>query len=475
MARSSGRRVRPPVTVTLDRLEAKHTSGLSEAGKRYKIRGAPVGAVVSAQPGKKGTARRREVVQPAPDAVVPPCPVFGICGGCQLQEMPLARQRDEKALLVARMVGVVSDDGETLLPEVRCHPTRGAARGYAYRNKVEVSWGTSLYVPEGVDRTDVQTDGAFLGFHPPGWWSKVVPVSRCALASDAMNAVLELVSGMQLEPAWDSRAHAGVWRHLVLRDTGTPEQPKLWVTLVTSSAADDAAVQQVAAAVAAVDGVRGVLHVVTDSVAEVARGELKAVLHGSPDLSVQLGAATLTLPHDAFFQVNSEGAEVLVQTIGEALELDGTGTLVDLYCGVGAIGLALSDRVERLVGIEIHEGAVVSARENAAAMGVEAEFYAGPVEHVVPGLDLGGSTRLVVDPPRAGLHPKAAAFLASHPADTLVYVACGPASLGRDRLLLEAGGWRMTDLWTVDLFRETHHVEAVAKFVRSGACAGASG
>ena len=128
----------------------------------------------------------------------------------------------------------------------------------------------------------------------------------------------------------------------------------------------------------------------------------------------------------------------MVETIAEALDLDGAtgGALVDLYCGVGAIGLALSDRVDRLVGIEIHEGAVVCARANAAAMGVDAEFHAGPVEHVLPGLGLGMDAKVVVDPPRAGLHPKAAAFLAQHAASELVYVACGPASLGRDRALL---------------------------------------
>jgi len=469
MARSRGRRVRPPVTVTLDRLEAKHCSGFAEDGRRFKVRGVGVGDVVVARPGKKGTARLSEVVTPAPDSVAPKCPLFGICGGCQLQTMALHRQREEKAGLVRRLVGIDDDDGNRVLTDVVCYPTRGAPDGYAYRNKVELSWSTSLYVPEGVDRTDVQTTGSFLGFHPPGWWSKVVPVSRCALASDAMNAVVEAVSALQLAPAWDSRAHTGAWRHLVLRDTGTPENPRVWVTFVTTSTVDTADLQQAADAVAALPFVEGVLHVVNDGVAEVARGELRAVLHGTSDLQVTLGAAAFTLPHDAFFQVNSQGAEVLVETIADALGLtDGVREpLVDLYCGVGAIGLALSDRVGRLVGIEVHEGAVVSARENARALGIEAEFHAGPVEHVLPGLALGDHTRLVVDPPRAGLHPKAAAFLADHKADVLVYVACGPKSLGRDREVLEAGGWRLTDLWTVDLFPQTHHLEAVARFVRS--------
>lgn len=468
MARSRGRRARPPVTVTLDRLEAKHCSGPAEDGRRFKVRGVGVGDTVTARPQKKGTARLLEMVAPAPDAVAAPCPLFGICGGCQLQTMPLDRQRAEKARLVRRLVGVEDDDGGRLLPAVTCHPVRGAADGYHYRNKVELSWSTNRYVPEGIDPSTMQTTGSFLGFHPPGWWSKVVPVDTCLLASAATNTVIHAVTTLGLGPAWDSRAHTGHWRHLVVRDTGSAEEPRLWVTFVTTSTVDQAQVEHAAAVVAALPGVEGVLHVVNDGVAEVARGELRAVLHGTPDLAVSLGAASLTLPHDAFFQVNSDGAEVLLATIGEALGLEEgvREPLVDLYCGVGAIGLALSDRVDRLVGIELHEGAVVSARANAAALGVSGEFHAGPVERVLPSLDLGDHARLVVDPPRAGLHPKAAAFLAAHPAEVLVYVACGPASLGRDRAVLEAGGWSLTDLWTVDLFPQTHHVEAVARFER---------
>ena len=300
MARGRGRRNRPPVTVTLDRLEVKHTSGLDPSGRRHKVRGAAVGAVVTAQPGKKGTARRLELVSPAPDGVEPVCSLFGICGGCQLQEMALSRQREEKARLVRRLVGVEDDDGNRLLPDVVCHAPRGAARAYGYRNKVELSWSTNLYVPEGVDRADIQTTGSFLGFHPPGWWSKVVPVSRCPLASEAMNAVLEVVRTLALAPAWDNREHHGVWRHLVLRDTA-PAEPRVWVSFVTSSAVDPEQLARAGAAVAAVPGVRGVLHVVNDGVAEVARGELRAVLAGSSSLEVSLAAAQLTLPHDALF------------------------------------------------------------------------------------------------------------------------------------------------------------------------------
>jgi 23S rRNA (uracil1939-C5)-methyltransferase len=461
---------RQPVEVVLDRLEEKHTSGAAEDGKRWKVRGAPVGATVQAWPGRKQTARRVGIVAPAVDQVDPPCPAFGTCGGCQLQEMPLSAQRRHKQDLITRLVA-----GEVGLEGVRVHDLRGAPDAYGYRNKVELSWGTTRYAPEGTlheAREAGTLDGSFLGFHPPGWFSRIVPLSRCELASEAMNRVLEHVSGLGLGPAWDTREHTGVWRHLVLRDAGTPDDPAVLVSLVTTSTAPEDEVRAVADGIAALEGVRSVLWVTTDRLSEVARGDLRAVLHGPETMDVRLGGVTLRLPHDAFFQVNSAGAEVLLETIAEALFPEGAvapedaGTLLDLYCGVGAIGLALADRFARVVGVELHEGAIESATANAAANGIAGEWRAGPVEDVLPELDVPSPRRIVVDPPRVGLHPRAARFLATADADVLVYVACGPKSLARDRPVLAEGGWRMTDLWSVDLFPQTHHGEAIARFVR---------
>lgn len=461
---------RQPVEVVLDRLEEKHTSGAAADGKRWKVRGAPVGATVQAWPGRKQTARRVGILAPAVDQVAPPCPAFGTCGGCQLQEMPLSAQRSHKQDLVTRLVA-----GEAGLDGVHVHAMTGAPAAYAYRNKVELSWGTTRYAPEGTlheAREAGTLEGSFLGFHPPGWFSRIVPLEGCAIASAAMNRVIEHVSALGLGPAWDTRAHTGVWRHLVLRDAGTPTDPAVLVAFVTTTGASEEAVRAVAGGVAALPGVRSVLWITTDRLSEVAQGDLRAVLHGPPTMDFQLGGVNLQLPHDAFFQVNSAGAEILLGVIedalfgGETVAPGDAGTLLDLYCGVGAIGLALAHRFEKVVGVELHEGAIACATANAAANGIEGSWRAGAVEDILPELDVPSPRRIVVDPPRAGLHPRAARFLATAEADVLVYVACGPKSLGRDRALLAEGGWRMTDLWSVDLFPQTHHSEAVARFVR---------
>jgi 23S rRNA (uracil1939-C5)-methyltransferase len=438
---------RQPIAVRVDHLTPKGPAGLDGDGRTWRVRAAPIGAEILAAPGRKHTARRLELITPAPDAVEPQCPVFGVCGGCQLQEMPLAAQRREKQRMVERLV------------EMASAPVRGADSAYGYRNKVELSFGTRAYTRE-VD-AESDTTGDFLGFHPPRWFSKIVPIDGCPLASPAMNAAIAAVASDLPGPAWDSRAHTGEWRHIVVR-----EGSGVVVTLVTTPDVDAAQVQTVADRLAAVDAVRGVVWVVTDRLSDVAQGDERAVLYGVSHLEVTLGGVRMHLPHDAFFQVNTAGAEVLIETIREALGPPQGGGLLDLYCGVGAIGLALGRAWSPVIGIDITESAIALAKHNAALNEVGGQWHAGKVEDVLPGLVVERPSAVVVDPPRAGLHPAAARFLAGLDADVLVYVACNPASLARDKVVLEAGGWILERLWTVDLFPQTPHVEAVGRFVR---------
>ena len=158
------------------------------------------------------------------------------------------------------------------------------------------------------------------------------------------------------------------------------------------------------------------------------------MLHGRSELDFELGGLQLQLPHDAFFQVNTAGAQILIDTIAEAA--GSGGTLIDLYCGSGLIGMALSSQFEQILGIEIHPGAVACANENAKANGIAGQWMAGKVEEILPGLSLPTPRTVVVDPPRVGLHPKVAQYLSNLEMERLIYVACKPASMARDAEIL---------------------------------------
>ena len=134
--------------------------------------------------------------------------------------------------------------------------------------------------------------------------------------------------------------------------------------------------------------------------------------------------------------------------------------------GGGASGRARAEGHGRVVGVELNPSSIALAQANADRLGItHSTWVAGAVEHVLQELDLGEHRHLVVDPPRAGLHPKVARHLAQTEGEVLIYVACNPASLARDREILEAGRWKLDALWTVDLFPQTQHCEAVARFL----------
>ncbi|MFT5683847.1 MAG: 23S rRNA (uracil1939-C5)-methyltransferase [Myxococcota bacterium] len=453
---SRRKKIRKPVELTVDQLELKGSSGLDADGHRWIVRGAAVGETVQAWPGgrKKGKARIFASISPAPDAVTPECPAFGLCGGCQFQHMPVAAQRHHKSALVSRSVGDLTG--------VTVHPSRSADAGYHYRNKIELSFGPYQFVSEAQkDDLEFKKPGSFLGFHPPGWFSRIVPLSACYLAEPEMNAVLSVIRDNMPSPPWNTQDHTGIWRHVVIR-----KGEGVLVTLVTTSGAPPEEVRGLGAKISALPFVVGVLWVVTDRLSDVAEGELAEVLHGQPWLDIKLADITFRIPYDGFFQVNTAGAQVLFDTIAQALAPTGGGTLLDLYCGVGAIGMFLADRFDRVIGAELNPASIACAKENATRNNITGEWHAGKVEEILPSLQVEGPRWIVVDPPRVGLHPSAARFLADQEAEALVYVACNPGSLGRDRVILEAGGWRLEALWSVDLFAQTPHTEAVARFVR---------
>jgi 23S rRNA (uracil1939-C5)-methyltransferase len=462
----------PPVyeTEILDLDARGHGVGIAPDGRLVHVRPAAPGSRirVAAAGRKKGAwaGRRLAMIRPPADAATPPCPVFGVCGGCTLQELTVDAQRRFKQAAAVRAILGAAGDG------VVVHPLRAAA-AWGYRNKVELSFGTQRYLTEDEQNSGVDRVGRFLGFHAPGRFDRVVDTTACHLISDDANRLLATVRRLCLAedapPPRDPRSKQGFWRHAMLREA--PTTGELLVTMFTTSpdAAAEATLEALADALQATElrhsRLVGVEWTVDDGLADVARGDTRRVW-GRPWLEERVGGVTLRLSRQSFFQTNTAGAVVLFDTIGEAVGRG--GTLLDLYCGAGTIGLYLASQVERLIGVELVAEAVEEARAAAARHGVAGEWHRGALEDLLDVVTASPSPRrVVVDPPRVGLHPRAVATLAELDADVLVYVACYPPSLGRDRAILEAGGWRLTDVWTVDLFPQTHHVEAVGRFVRT--------
>lgn len=444
--------------------------GVDPRGKPVRVRWAAPHSRVLVQPGGKekgeAAAQRIATLRPAAGHVEARCASYRLCGGCKLQEVPVDEQRAWRHAVVQQAVL-----GESAPAGVTVHPPVAASPAWGYRNRIELSFGARRYLNEADHRAQASIDGRFLGFHAAGRFDRIVDLDRCEIVDDDVNRLIAAARAVLLREGgasvWDVRTQSGALKYLQLRHA--PSTGELLVALFTPVLPElEPEIELLANALfaAPLDHARlvGFEWVVDDGVADVARGETRRTW-GRPHLEERLGDATFRISRTSFFQTSTEGAHRLFSTVGQALG-EG-GTLLDLYCGAGSIGLFLAKRFERIVGVEVVPEAVEDARHNAQHSGIQAEFFAAKVEDV-PELLQGHPRplRVVVDPPRAGLHPDAAKAIAALDADALVYVACHPASLGRDRLIFEAAGWQLTDLWTVDLFPHTAHVEAVARFVR---------
>ncbi len=167
----------------------------------------------------------------------------------------------------------------------------------------------------------------------------------------------------------------------------------------------------------------------------------------------------------SFFQVNTLGAEALVNTVLELIEPNGADSILDLYSGVGLFSLPLGQRAHSLVAVESHPQSVSDAQSNLKAAGLHnCRLIEGPVQDVLDKLQT-GFTAAVVDPPRRGCGKKVLDQLARlHPA-RIVYVSCDPATLARDARHLADCGYHLVRVQPLDLFPQTFHIECVSLFI----------
>jgi len=416
---------------------------------RDAIPGDRVRAVVTKRKRAYAEARMVEVLEPSPERI----PAIADHPGAPWQVLPYERQLEVKAEQVADALHRIGRlEGFALEPIVP------AVEQWRYRNKLEYSFGTG-------------DDGALVcGFHAPGSWERIVAVDDCLLASERGNAAREAALAWcraQAIPAYDRRTQEGVLRNLVVREgrrTG-----EMQVRLVTSPA--DLDLDGFAETV----GASSVMWTRAAGVGETTAGGESEVLHGTEAIDEELTLAgadlRFRLSAEAFFQTNTEMAEVLYGTAVEFAALQGWERVYDLFCGIGTIGLALAPRAGEVWGLEIVEEAIADAIANARRndLAAKTRFFAGDVRVALRELAerAGRPDVLVVDPPRAGLSAKIVRRIIETAPKRIVYVSCNPTTLAPNAAQLVEAGWALRRVRPVDMFPQTPHIECVALLERA--------
>ena len=216
--------------------------------------------------------------------------------------------------------------------------------------------------------------------------------------------------------------------------------------------------------------VSGVLWTRSSSLAETTMGGETELVWGEAELPERLGGLDLRISSEAFFQTNTEMAEMLYGIVADYAALEGWERVYDLYSGIGTIALTLAPRAGELWGIEIVEQAVADAIAAAKRNEVtNAHFFAGDARLALPELieRAGRPDVVVVDPPRAGLSQKVVRRIIDASPKRIVYVSCNPTTLAPNAAQLVEAGWRLVKVRPVDMFPQTPHIECVALLERA--------
>ena len=437
------------LTLAVDRLAFGGKGVARTDGLVVFVDGGLPGATVRARVTrvKKGFAEAavEETLTPAPAAVAAPCPSFGVCGGCVLQDLDYAAQlfwkREQVAETLARLGGLRD------VAVADCVPSPAL---YGYRNKMEFAFAGRLH----------------LGLHERQRPGRVLDIASCLLMDERAGDVLAFMRGACADTglaAYDARTGKGVWRHLVLRRSLATGARLAHLITGPSRRAGDAAHHVGQSLLDKFPDIAGFVHSVRRAQTAVAIGERQVFALGAEYLEERIGDVTLHVSADAFAQTNTQAAEKLYAVVAEAAGEDLHGALWDVYCGCGGIALALAPRFETVYGIEADKRAVADAQESARLSNRDnCVFKAGDAAAVLADLAATKPTVVTLDPPRAGADAQVlAAILDAAPAK-IVYVSCNPATLARDLKIL-ADLYAVSNVTPVDLFPHTAHIEVVAE------------
>ncbi len=310
------------------------------------------------------------------------------------------------------------------------------------------------------------------GFHAKGLFDKIVDIHKCYLQPEPSNQVREVIREYakthQLS-FYDVRHHRGFLRNVQLRICTTGEAMANLVVAEEDKEKTERLLEHLLHTIPAVSTwVYTVNRKKNDSLHDLepvtyhGRGYvIEKLCEGSGGMDFQF-----KIGPKSFFQTNTLQAEQLYRVTKDFAELTGTETVYDLYCGTGSIGIFVSKKTGRIIGVEMIAAAIEDARENAALNHLQAaEFFTGDVIDVCTNdffAAHGKPDVIITDPPRVGMHAKLVRKILDIAAPVVVYVSCNPATQARDlRLLGEK--YAVTRVQPVDMFPHTHHIENVVQ------------
>lgn len=380
------------------------------------------------------------------------CPHFEECGGCTHQFISYDKQLELKKEQVLELLSEAGITGFKFLGVEK------SPEEFGYRNKMEFTFG------------DYEKGGELsLGMHIKGRGFGIVTVSECQIVDEDYRKILSTVLNyfkVQKLPHYRVMKHEGYLRNLVIRKAKNTGEIMINIVTTSQLSFDYSELTKMLMELSYEGKLTSLMHTFNDSLSDMVQADKIDILFGRDYIIERLLGLSFKITPFSFFQTNSKGAEKLYSIVREFMGDSDSKTVFDLYCGTGTIGQIVAPKAKKVIGVEIIEEAVEAANENAKLNGLEnCKFIAGDVAKVIKDVKENPDI-IILDPPRAGVHPVALKYVVDFNPKDIIYVSCNPKSLANDLKYLKENGYEVEKVKVMDLFPHTPHVETIVSLKR---------
>ena len=400
-----------------------------------------------------GEAKTLEIISPSSFRVGPRCSHFGICGGCAWQNLDYPKQVEFKTKQVQETLEHI---GGFSNPPVK--PAIPSPEIFYYRNKMEFSFSTD------------QDNLPVLGLHKKDRFDLVFNLDKCYLQSETSNRMVQFIQEFVKEnqiSIYDLKTHRGLLRFLTIREGKNTGE--VMVNIVTDQGNFPQGKILAQGLSENFPQIKSVVRNINPHKAQIAVGEKEEVLAGKNFITEKIGNFIFEISANSFFQTNTQQAEKLYDLILEMADLKGKETVLDLYSGTGTISFYLAQKSQKVIGVESNPKTVQDAKKNADLNKIsncqficeEAKTFLAMALIRQEKFDL-----IVIDPPRAGLHPQVVENILKLAPPEIIYVSCNPATLARDLKMLCESAYSLEKIQPLDMFPHTYHIETVSQLLR---------
>ena len=380
------------------------------------------------------------------------CPYFKKCGGCSYSEIPYSEQLEIKNSMIKKLLGqIAKEDG------VKPESVVGAEDPLYYRNKVHSVFARNKkgQIIRGIYRRDSHD---------------VISVNGCLLEDKKADAIIEEIK--RLLPSFKYRVFdedngTGWLRHVLVRSGNCGGKEEIMIILVTADVAFPGKNNFVKALRHSFPEITTIVQNINRKRTSMVLGDRDIIVYGKGFIEDDRLGLRFRISPGSFFQINSEQTKKLYDMALECAGLNGSETVLDAYCGTGTIGMFMSRKADKVIGVELNPDAVRDARDNAKRNGINnIEFVCADATRYMLEKASTHFDVLCMDPPRSGSTPEFIKAASDLGIDRIVYVSCNPETLARDLKLFRKQGYRIKRLVPVDMFPLTDNCEAVCMLTK---------